>query len=89
MAKFLRGTGWTGEFGSTAGKSYGSEAEAEAAEAKVKKPSGYAIGGDTTDYGDTKYTGGQGQSSVVSPPIAYPEGFLTLASAASASASDP
>jgi len=63
MAKFLRGTGWTGEFGSTAGKSYGSEAEAEAAEAKVKKPSGYAIGGDTTDYGDTKYTGGQGQSS--------------------------
>jgi len=58
MAKFLRGTGWTGEFGSTAGKSYGSEAEAEAAEAKVKKPSGYAIGGDTTDDGGYSYAGG-------------------------------
>jgi hypothetical protein len=68
MAKFLVGAGgsggsWTGEYGSTIGKSYGSEAEAEAAEAKNKKPSGYAIGGDTTDYGDEKYTGGVGQSA--------------------------
>jgi hypothetical protein len=53
MAKFLVSAGgsggsWTGEHGSTIGKSYGSEAEAEAAEAKAKKVSGYAEGGDTT-----------------------------------------
>jgi len=78
MAKFLRGTGWTGEFGSTAGKSYGSEAEAEAAEAKVKKPSGYAIGGDTTDDGGYK-AGAVGQSSIGGGATRLKNNQLTIA----------
>ena len=68
MAKFLVGAGgsggsWTGEYGSTIGKSYDSEVEAEAAEAKVKNTSGYAIGGDVTDDGGYQ-VGAVGQSSI-------------------------
>ena len=86
MAKFLVGAGgsggsWTGEYGSTIGKSYGSEAEAEAAEAKNKKPSGYAIGGDTTDYGDEKYTGGVGQSAAGGAATRLKNNQLTKAKA--------
>ena len=68
MAKFLVGAGgsggsWTGEYGSTIGKSYDSEVEAEAAEAKVKNTSGYAIGGDVTDDGGYQ-AGAVGQSNI-------------------------
>jgi len=87
MAKFLVGAGgsggsWTGEYGSTIGKSYGSEAEAEAAEAKNKKPSGYApggaVGGDTTDDGGYQ-AGATGVSSIGGGATRLKNNQLTVA----------
>ena len=40
---------------------------------------GYAIGGDTTDYGDTRYTGEQGQSSVGGDATRIKNNQLTVA----------